>query len=486
MQLTTLVNGARETRELEVGTYVIGCGAACDIRFGDPVVSDRHAVLRIGDGRAVIEDLQSSAGTFVNGERLTGAMTLNGRMVVQIGGNMLRVSGTEDDAPPEPEAADEPEGTDVPYEPEEPEGESEPVDEWSDDDLDLGPLTPLLADGTVTEIMVNGPRRVYVERNGRLQLTTVRFEDDDDVCALVDRIVEPLGRRIDDAHPYVDARLPDGSRVNAILPPLALSGPTVTIRKFSRSALTADDFVRLGTWTPDAARFIGLCVRLRKNIVVSGGTGSGKTTLLDVISGFIPTDERIVTIEDAAELRLRQPHVVRLEARPPDAAGRGEVTIRDLVRNALRMRPDRIVVGECRGGEALDMLQAMNTGHDGSLTTVHANSPRDVVSRLGTMALMSGLELPTRVLDEQIARAVDLVIHVSRLSDGTRRVTAITEVTGLDDGQVGMQDIFAFRQTGIAENGRVIGEFHATGAVPTWIDQLQGRGLDCDRSMFGA
>ena len=350
--------------------------------------------------------------------------------------------------------------------------------------LRLGPLEDLLADDTVTEIMVNGPRQIYVERHGKLQLTDLEFLDDTSVMAIIERIVAPIGRRIDESQPYVDARLADGSRVNAIIPPLSLTGPTLTIRKFAKRTLTVDDFINLGTWTRNAAEFMKACVVMRKNIIVAGGTGSGKTTLLNLLSGFIPHDERIVTVEDAAELKLAQPHVVRLEARPPNIEGRGAVTIRDLVKNCLRMRPDRIIVGECRGGEALDMLQAMNTGHDGSLTTVHANSPRDVISRLETMVLMSGMELPSRAIREQIASAVDIIIHESRLSDGSRRVVAISEVTGLEGQNVVMQDIFSFRQRGVDEHGRVLGEFRPTGAVPTFFEHLRSRGLRLDPAMF--
>lgn len=348
----------------------------------------------------------------------------------------------------------------------------------------LGPLEDLLADDSVSEIMVNGPANVYVERHGKLELSDCQFSDDASVLAVIERIIAPLGRRCDESQPYVDARLSDGSRVNAIIAPLALSGPTITIRKFAKKALTPEDFIRFGTWTRGAADFMRLCVVLRKNVIVAGGTGSGKTTLLNLLSGFIPADERIVTVEDAAELRLQQPHVVRLEARPPNIEGKGAVPIRDLVKNCLRMRPDRIIVGECRGGEALDMLQAMNTGHDGSLTTVHANSPRDVISRLETMVLMSGMELPSRAIREQIASAVDIIIHESRMSDGSRKVTAITEVTGLEGSQIVMQDIFAFRQTGVDAHGKVLGEMRPTGAVPTWIDQLKGRGIHVDMRMF--
>ena len=353
-----------------------------------------------------------------------------------------------------------------------------------DEAMRLGPLEDFLADEAITEIMVNGPGQVFVERNGRIELTGQTFMDDESVLGVIERIVAPIGRRIDESQPYVDARLPDGSRVNAIIAPLSLIGPCITIRKFSKRALTVDDFIAFGTWTRSAAEFLRLCVIMRKNIVVAGGTGSGKTTLLNVLSGFIPPTDRIVTIEDAAELRLAQPHVIRLEARPPNIEGRGAITIRDLVRNALRMRPDRIIVGECRGGESLDMLQAMNTGHDGSLTTVHANSPRDVISRLETMVLMSGLELPSRAIREQIASAIDLVVHESRLSDGSRKVTCISEVVGLEGLQIVMQDLFEFKQTGVDEKGKVLGNFMPTGAVPTFFEHIKSRGLHLDPAIF--
>ncbi len=308
--------------------------------------------------------------------------------------------------------------------------------------------------------------------------------NDTSVLAIIERIVSPIGRRIDESQPYVDARLPDGSRVNAIIHPLSLSGPCLTIRKFSKVPFTDRDLVRLGTLTDDATSLLDVCVRLRKNIIVSGGTGSGKTTLLNVLSGYLPAADRIVTIEDAAELRLTQSHVVRLEARPPNIEGRGAIPIRDLVRNALRMRPDRIVVGECRGGEALDMLQAMNTGHDGSLTTVHANSPRDVISRLETMVLMSGMDLPIRAIREQVASAIDLIVHESRLSDGSRKVTRITEVMGLEGDQITMQDLFEFKQTGIGEDGSVQGIFAPTGSVPSFLEDMKARGMSLDHAIF--
>lgn len=353
-----------------------------------------------------------------------------------------------------------------------------------DEALGLGPLEALLADDTVSEIMVNGPRNIYVERGGKLIRTGRTFSDETSLVSAIERIVSPLGRRVDESQPFVDARLPDGSRVNVVIHPLSLIGPCLTIRKFAKRRLFDTDLIAKGTLTPLMAEFLKVCVLARKNIVVSGGTGSGKTTLLNVLSNYLPRGERILTIEDAAELRLSQPHLVRLEARPPNLEGRGAVTIRDLVRNALRMRPDRIIVGECRGGEALDMLQAMNTGHDGSLTTVHANSPRDVVSRLETMVLMSGLELPSRAIREQIASAVDIVVHEARLPDGSRKITCISELTGLEGSQITMQDIFSFRQTGLGSDGSVRGVFEPTGAVPAFYPELEARGLSLDISMF--
>lgn len=353
-----------------------------------------------------------------------------------------------------------------------------------DEAVGLGPLEDLLADDTITEIMVNGPNHIYVERDGRLERTQRSFFDDHSVVAIIERIVSPIGRRIDESQPYVDARLKDGSRVNAIIAPLTLSGPCITIRKFAKVAFTIEDFVRMDTLTPNMALFLQACVLMRKNIVISGGTGSGKTTLLNVVSGYLPSTDRIITIEDAAELRLVQPHVVRLEARPPNIEGRGAITIRDLVRNALRMRPDRLIVGECRGGEALDMLQAMNTGHDGSLTTVHANSPRDVISRLETMVLMAGMDLPVRAIREQITAAIDLVVHEARLSDGTRRVICISELVGLEGDRPTMQDLFEFKQTGLDPDGRVQGEFQPTGSVPTFIEEAGAKGVALPHNMF--
>ncbi|MEI8350978.1 MAG: ATPase, T2SS/T4P/T4SS family [bacterium] len=353
-----------------------------------------------------------------------------------------------------------------------------------DEAVGLGAIEDLLDDPDVTEIMVNGPLHVYVERNGKIELTDRTFLDDKSVLGVIERIVSPLGRRIDESQPYVDARLKDGSRVNAIIHPLSLVGPCLTIRKFSRIPLTAEDFVRLNTWTAGMRDFLKACVVARKNMIVSGGTGSGKTTLLNVLGSFLPETERIITIEDAAELQLKQEHVVSLEARSPNIEGKGAVTIRDLVRNALRMRPDRIVVGECRGGEALDMLQAMNTGHDGSLTTVHANSPRDVISRMETLVLMSGMDLPLRAIREQITSAVDIIIHEARLSDGSRRVVNVTEVVGSEGERTTMQDLFVFEQTGVSVHGKVVGRFTPTGAVPTFLDDLRARGVTVDLALF--
>jgi septum site-determining protein MinD len=358
------------------------------------------------------------------------------------------------------------------------------VKEILDEALGLGPLEDLLRDSDVSEIMVNGIDQVYVERKGKLTLTEHRFLTEDQLRAIIERIVTPLGRRIDEKSPMVDARLEDGSRVNAIIPPLAIDGPSLTIRKFSKKPLGVPDLVRFGSFTPQMAQFFQAAVLARQNIVISGGTGSGKTTLLNVLSSFVPDDERIVTIEDSAELQLPQEHVVRLESRPPNIEGEGAVTIRDLVRNALRMRPDRIVVGECRAGEALDMLQAMNTGHDGSLTTVHANTPRDALSRLETLCLMAGLDLPARAIREQIASAIQLVFQQSRLSDGSRRVTHVAEITGREGEVFTIADIFLFKQTGITPEGKVQGQFVPTGVIPKFIEGLSRRGIKVPREIF--
>ena len=358
------------------------------------------------------------------------------------------------------------------------------ISEIIDEVLGLGPIEPLLKDDTVTEVMVNRFNQVYVERNGLLVLTDVHFRDDIHVMHIIEKIVSPLGRRIDESSPMVDARLPDGSRVNAIIPPLALTGPALTIRKFSRDPFKINDLIDMDTLTQEMADLLKACVEGKLNIVISGGTGSGKTTTLNVLSSFIPADERIVTIEDAAELQLRQEHIVTLEARPANIEGRGAVTIRDLVRNSLRMRPDRIVVGEVRSGEALDMLQAMNTGHEGSMTTGHANSPRDMVSRMETMVLMAGMDLPVRAIREQISSAIDLVVQQSRLRDGSRKITHLTEVQGMEGDVITMQDIFVFDQTGRDANGKIIGRFKPTGIRPKFVEKLLANGIKLPAELF--
>jgi len=354
-----------------------------------------------------------------------------------------------------------------------------------DDLLGYGPIQPLLDDAEITEVMVNGSSKVYIERAGKLIKTNVKFQDDNHVLRIIEKIILPLGRRIDSDNPTVDARLPDGSRVNAVIPPVSIDGPSITIRKFAKEKLTVDQLVEFDSITKNMAEFIRACVISRLNVVISGGTGSGKTTLLNILSGFIPEDERIVTIEDAAELRLHQDHVVRLETKSPNMEGTGSVNIRELVRNSLRMRPDRIVVGECRGGEALDMLQAMNTGHDGSLTTLHANSPRDALSRLETMALMSGLDMPLKVIREQIASAVDIIIQQSRMKDGTRKVTNVCEVSGMEGDTIVMTDIFKFEQTGIGQDGEILGDLKATGMRPMFMSRLEANGFKLGADVFG-
>jgi pilus assembly protein CpaF len=350
--------------------------------------------------------------------------------------------------------------------------------------LGLGPLQKLLEDESITEVMVNGPKNLYIEREGKIHRVPLSFESDDHVLRIIDRIVAPLGRRIDEASPYVDARLPDGSRVNAVIPPISLIGPTITIRKFATTPFTLEQLVQLGTITPEALQFLKACVESKLNIVISGGTGSGKTTLLNVLSQFIPGDERIITIENAAELQLRQEHVVTLESRPPNIEGRGEITIRQLVINSLRMRPDRIIVGEIRDEAALDMLQAMNTGHDGSMTTAHSNSPRDTLARIETMTLMAGMELPVRAIREQIASALDIVVHQERMRDGSRKVVNVTEVSGMEGDVITMTDVFAFEQTGI-ESGKVIGQLRPTGLRPKAINKIEASGINLPPSVFG-
>jgi len=531
---------------IDAGIYTVGSDEDCHVRLSHRDVDNRHAILTIRPDGCWVEDLEAQGGTFVDGTRIQGRKEVRPGQLIGIGPFVLIIKADAHAAaapvstvkPPEPAAVPPPAAsvmlpvaetdarrsikqqihselverldikrlsasrinkeelrdralktlrdivTDVSARL--PEG-MEPealIREIYDEALGLGPLEEFLADPEVTEIMVNGYNQVYVEKKGKLIPSRKTFLDNESVLAIIERIVSPIGRRIDESQPYVDARLADGSRVNAIIHPLSLVGPCLTIRKFSKVPFTDQDLIRFGTFTPAIAEFARMCVLLRKNIVVSGGTGSGKTSLLNVLSSYLPDSDRIVTIEDAAELKLRQAHVVRLEARPPNIEGKGAITIRDLVRNALRMRPDRIVVGECRGGEALDMLQAMNTGHDGSLTTVHANTPRDVISRLETMVLMSGMELPVRAIREQVAAAIDVIIHESRMSDGSRKVVKVTEIVGLEGDQITMQDIFEFKQTGVAADGRVIGQFKPTGAVPTFIEEVKSRGLTINRSMF--
>jgi pilus assembly protein CpaF len=350
--------------------------------------------------------------------------------------------------------------------------------------LGLGPLQSLLEDDTITEIMVNGARNIYIERRGKISKVPLTFENDEHVMRIIERIVSPLGRRIDESSPYVDARLPDGSRVNAIIPPISLVGPVLTIRKFARIPLSVDQLVQLGSITPEAIQFLDACVKARMNIVISGGTGSGKTTLLNVLSAFIPSDERIITIENAAELQLRQEHVVTLESRPPNIENRGEITIRNLVINALRMRPDRIIVGEIRDEAALDMLQAMNTGHDGSMTTCHSNTPRDSLARIETMTMMAGMDLPVRAIREQVSSAIDLVVHQERLRDGSRKGVNITEVSGMEGDIITMTDIFVFEQLGF-ENNRVIGKLRPTGLRPKFIEKIEASGIHLPPAVFG-
>jgi len=358
------------------------------------------------------------------------------------------------------------------------------VSDMADEILGFGPIEPLLRDPTVTEVMINRPDQVYCERFGKLELTDIQFRDYEHIRHVIDKIVTPLGRRVDESSPMVDARLPDGSRVNAIVPPLSLNGPVLTIRKFSVDPYTVEDLIGFGTITQGMAAFLAACVKVKLNILVSGGSGAGKTTLLNVLSSFIPEGERVVTVEDAAELKLHQPHVVRLESRPPNIEGRGEVKIRDLVRNCLRMRPDRIVVGEVRGGEALDMLQAMNTGHEGSISTIHANTPRDALARMETMVMMSGMELPSRAIREQIAAAIHLIVQIARLSDGSRKVASVCEVQGMEGNVIVLQDLFAFQQKGVGEGGKVLGTMQATGMVPKFIERFTAAGVRLPNEIF--
>jgi pilus assembly protein CpaF len=358
------------------------------------------------------------------------------------------------------------------------------IDEVLDETFGFGPLEMLLKDPTISDILVNGPHKIFVERRGKMEKTDVKFRDNDHLLQIIDRIVSKVGRRVDETSPMVDARLPDGSRVNAIIPPLALDGPSVSIRRFGANPLKLEDLLNFKTFTPEMAMLMEAGIKARLNMIISGGTGCGKTTLLNTLSSFIPSEDRVVTIEDAAELQLQQEHVVRLETRPPNIEGKGQITTRDLVRNALRMRPERIVIGECRGAEALDMLQAMNTGHSGSLTTLHANSSRDAQARLETMIMMAGMELPIKAMRQQISSAVDIVIQANRLQGGPRKVTSISEVVGMEGDVIIMQEIFRFKQVGIDQNGRAFGQFEATGVRPTFVPRLEQAGIKLPSNLF--
>ena len=517
------------------GEFSIGRGSNNSLVLSDTQVSRRHAGIKFSGADFFLEDYGSSCGTFLNDQRLTAPQKLSFADQIKVGNCLLTLSEnatlpeTEKPADPvpvkEPAAAPAEAGLlfgagmislkqrihenilvkmnlhelatkeledsemrnkltaameqtlrDLRHEIPSNIDLAQLRQALMDELVGLGPISPLLRDEEVSEVMVNGPLHVFVERKGKLTESGVRFYDGRHLMNVIQRIVEPLGRHIDEASPMVDARLPDGSRVNAIIPPLALDGASVTIRKFSKNKLTSEDLIRFGSMTKEMDFFLKEAVRARQNIVVSGGTGSGKTTLLNMLSLYIPHDERVVTIEDSAELKLSHSNLVRLESRPPNIEGKGRIAIRDLVINSLRMRPDRIVVGECRGAEALDMLQAMNTGHDGSLTTLHANTPRDAIMRLENMVLMSGFELPTTAIREQIASAVDLIIQQTRMLDGSRKIVQISEITGREGDVVLMQDIFVYEQTGIDEFGKLQGRFVATGNIPRFVENLRKKG----------
>ncbi len=538
MALLMVEDGAGQTTPVEVASpsFVIGKRAGNSLALNRPGISREHCVILLREGAHYLRDLGSRNGTFVNDTRIATDVQLKDGDAIQLGeftlvyhekpgpapsGDVAEARASTTAQPPDTRipvalkkrlheeiierldlkhtdilqktrddlwtsaaevarAAIEPLRDELPsWLPEE-----RLVKEVVDEAVALGPIEDLLADADVDEIMINGWDRVYVERHGRLVLTDKQFTSNEHVLATIRRILAPIGRRIDESSPMVDARLQDGSRVNAIINPVCLTGPALTIRKFAVEPFTVDDLVGFGSLTASVGEFFRICVETRQNICISGGTGSGKTTLLNVVSSFIPVDERIVTIEDAAELKLSQEHVVSLEAKPPNIEGKGAIPIRELVINSLRMRPDRILVGECRGGEALDMLQAMNTGHDGSLTTVHANSVRDSLARLETMVLMAGLDLPSRAIREQISSAIHIIMQTARLSDGTRKVVAVAELTGMEEDVFLMQNIFEFKQRGIGPNGRIIGDFVATGNIPSFVSGLRERGIPVDMKMF--
>jgi len=526
--------------------YMCGKGAESDLIIANDSVSRSHAEIEAQGGDVFISDQNSTNGTWINGERLvkprtklavTDSIVFGTALIIlteDVPSNVVELKHEEPVAPtPEPEVVDDDSfstsrehqefiqevhqktldfldlhkrsilhkmsDTDLRLEASKaaeqvldseidalPKGinKSELIKSTVAEAVGLGPLEPLLADESITEIMVNGYQNIYVERNGKLQKISMQFNSASSLMSIIERIVTPLGRRIDEGSPMVDARLKDGSRVNAIIAPLALNGATLTIRKFAKYRFGMNDLLSRDTLSPNMGKFLEMAVLHRRNMLVSGGTGSGKTTTLNVISNFIPATERIVTIEDAAELQLNQDHVISLESRPKNIEGKGEVLIRDLVKNSLRMRPDRIVVGECRGGEALDMLQAMNTGHDGSLTTGHANSPRDLLSRLEVMVLMSGVDLPVRAIREQIASAVDIVLQQTRFSDGSRRITSIFAIDGMEGDVILMQKLFEFVQTGLDENGTVLGHYQSTGEIPQFYSDLENGGVVMDRSVF--
>jgi len=540
-------NGQRELVPVEGDRFTIGKRRSNHLVLDGKLVSREHCeIVRDPTGKYLLRDRGSRNGTFANGYRVSADVLLTDGMEIRVG-EVPMVFTTERPAEPQQPAeplrqshplaaqrqpvarrAEEERPTPVPLKKkihsrllekldlkhedftkrsdeeirqktvaaiseiiEELSSEIPPwvaedalVKEIADEALGLGPLEDMLADPEIDEIMVNSWDKVYVERKGKIEKTNKRFTDDQQVMNIIRRIISPIGRRIDESSPMVDARLPDGSRVNAIISPLALTGPTLTIRKFASEPFTVSDLIGFGTMSPQIAEFLKLAVRQRANVVISGGTGSGKTTLLNVVCCWVPDNERIVTVEDAAELKLPQEHVVSLEAKAPNIRGEGAIPIRKLVINCLRMRPDRIIIGECRGGEALDMLQAMNTGHDGSLTTLHANSPRDSLSRLETMVLMAGMELPSRAVREQIASAINLIVHTARLPGGSRKIVKICEIVGIEGDRITMQDLYEFRQRGFDATGNVVGYFTATGNVPVFVQQLMERGIEVDMDLF--